>query len=284
MTEWLLNPDRGVVLDALKTAIFVIILWLTRAAVLRAVTWGADLSPETRRSWSVSLRNGLFVVFIIGAAFIWAHQLHTFAVSLLAIAVAVVLATKELILCLSGSVVRLSTDAFSVGDRISVGTARGKVLDQNFLATRLLEIGPGEMSNQYTGRTVVFPNGLLLSTPVINETNSMEYGFQVIKIPLRSDQDWRKAEQVLLDAARAECEPFLSAAGKQMKKMGGKDWVDVPSVEPRVTLHVPEPDCLELQLRMPTPNRHPTRLGQAILRRFLSEFPMTAPPPGARDR
>src|SRR6185312_1988323 len=105
-----------------------------------------NLTLEARRRRAVGLRNSLAIVFIAGLFFIWAQQLNTLAVSLVAIAVAVVLATKEMILCISGTVLRIRTNAYTLGDRIQIGSLRGNVLDQTLLATTLIEIGPGQMS------------------------------------------------------------------------------------------------------------------------------------------
>ena len=65
--------------------------------------------------------------------FIWAPKIQTFAVSLLAIALALVLATKEIITCVGGSVVRMLTNTYTFGDRIEIGGIRGNVLDHNAL-------------------------------------------------------------------------------------------------------------------------------------------------------
>ena len=116
-----------------------------------------------RRRWSVTIRNTLILVSIIGLAIIWAPQLQNFAVSLIAIAVALVLATKELLDCLTGSLLRTASKAYAVGDRIEINGTRGNVVDHNFLTTTLLEIGPGQTSHQYTGRAIVIPNNQLLS-------------------------------------------------------------------------------------------------------------------------
>lgn len=271
MMEWL--QDFEMILPvALHSLILLAVVLALRLILVRAVLSRESLSVETRRRWAVSIRNALALVFIIGLIFIWAHQLSTFAVSLVAIAVALVLATKELILCISGTVLRIGVNAYSMGDRISIGGIRGNVVDQSLLATTVLETGPGHVSSQYTGRAVVFPNSLLMSSPLINETYMKEYIVHVMTIPLTSNDDWQMAEKVLLEIARTECGPFIAEARLHMKQLEGKNWLDAPSVEPRVSLHVPEPGRLNLLLRIPTPAHRTSRVEQAILRRFLQAF------------
>lgn len=271
MMEWL--QDFEIILPvALHSLILLAVVLALRLILVRAVLSRESLSVETRRRWTVNIRNALALVFIIGLIFIWAHQLSTFAVSLVAIAVALVLATKELILCISGTVLRVGVNAYSMGDRISIGGIRGNVVDQSLLATTVLETGPGHVSSQYTGRAVVFPNSLLMSSPLINETYMKEYIVHVMTIPLTSNDDWQMAEKVLLEIARTECGPFIAEARLHMKQLEGKNWLDAPSVEPRVSLHVPEPGRLNLLLRIPTPAHRTSRVEQAILRRFLQAF------------
>ncbi len=112
------------------------------------------------------MRNALLLVAMVGLLMIWAPQLRTFALSLTAVAVAVVVATKELILCLSGSAFRTFNRAYTIGDIIEIGEYRGEVLDINLLASRLREIDRREDSIRPLKQTAVVPHSLLFSTPV----------------------------------------------------------------------------------------------------------------------
>lgn len=270
--NWLPFSDSLILPDIVKSLMLLAMVLTARLVVMRGVTHSTSLTVETKRRWVLMIRNVSAAIFVIGLAFIWAHELSTFAVSLVAIAVALVLATKELILCLSGTVLRAGSNAYTLGDRIEISGTRGNVIDQNLLATTLLEIGPGHSSSQYTGRAVVFPNSLLLGHPVINETYMKEYVVQVLTIPLTMEDDWQGAEALLLEIAMKECTPFMEEARIRMKQLEGKAWLDAPSVEPRVSLYLPEPGRIDLLLRIPSPAHRTSRLEQVILRRFLSAF------------
>jgi len=63
-----------------------------------------------------------------------------------------------------------------------------------------------------------------------------------------------------------------------MKQVEGKAWLDAPSVEPRVSIHLPEPGRVDLLLRIPSPAHRVSRVEQAILRRFLSTFKFNSSP------
>jgi small-conductance mechanosensitive channel len=274
--DWLPFSNSLILPDIVKSLILLAMVLIGRLVLMRAVTHSTSLTVETKRRWVLMIRNVIGVVFVMGLVFIWAHELSTFAVSLVAIAVALVLATKELILCLSGTVLRAGSNAYTLGDRIEISGTRGNVIDQNLLATTVLEIGPGHSSSQYTGRAVVFPNSLLLSHPLINETYMKEYVVQVLTIPLAMEDDWQAAERLLLEIAMSECVSFMEEARIHMKQLEGKAWLDAPSVEPRVSIHLPEPGRIDLLLRVPSPAHRTSRLEQAILRRFLGGFTGTA--------
>lgn len=159
---------------------------------------------------------------------------------------------------------------YSVGDRIQIAGYRGVVLDHDIFATKLLEIGPGVSSHLYTGRVTVFPNSLLFTNALIKENPGQEYGLYTLTIPLRPEEDWQEGERRLLDAARAECTPFMPEASRQMKLLEQTNLLEAPSPEPRITIQLSEPGRVHLVLRFPAPDRGRSRIEQAILRRFLS--------------
>jgi small-conductance mechanosensitive channel len=155
----------------------------------------AALSIETKRRRVVTVRNSMVFAFLVGLVVIWAHELQAFGVSLVALAAAFVLATKELILCWSGAALRIGGKIYSVGDRIQIAGHRGVVLDHDVFATKLFEIGPGQSAHLYTGRVTVFPNSLLLSNPLVKENPSQNYGLYTLVILLKAEENWQEAEQ-----------------------------------------------------------------------------------------
>ncbi|MCP9461399.1 MAG: mechanosensitive ion channel [Nitrospira sp.] len=273
--------DSSVVLDLLKSLLMLITLLITRALVVRWITRNAALSMEAKRRWVVTTRNSLVFAFFIGLVTIWAHELQAFTVSLVALAVALVLATKELILCWIGAALRVGGKVYTVGDRVQIAGQRGVVLDHDIFTTKLLEIGPGQSAHLYTGRVIAFPNSLLFSNPLVKENPGLDYGLYTLVVPFKTDDDWRRAEHLLMAAARAECEPYLEEAARQMKMLEQTNLLEVPSPEPRVTIQLTEPGKMQFVLRFPAPHRGRSRVEPAILRRFLTELPLSLrqPPP-----
>jgi small-conductance mechanosensitive channel len=270
MPAWLPHIDSSVLLDGLKSLLWLLSLLIMRTLIVRAITKNPTLSMEAKRRWIVSVRNTMVFTLLVGFVVIWAHELQAFAVSLVALAAALVLATKELILCWSGAALRVGGKVYSVGDRIQIAGHRGVVLDHDVFATKLLEIGPGQASHLYTGRVTVFPNSLLFTNALVKENPGQEYGLYILTIPLRDQDDWRDAERHLLDAAKAECSLFMEEASRQMKLLEQTNLLEAPSPEPRITIQVSETGRIQLVLRFPAPDRGRSRIEQAILRRYLT--------------
>ena len=99
MPAWLPQIDSSVVLDGLTSLLLLLSLLLLRALIVRAIAKNPTLSMEAKRRWVVSVRNTMVFVLLVGLVVIWAHELQAFGLSLVALAAALVLATKELILC-----------------------------------------------------------------------------------------------------------------------------------------------------------------------------------------
>lgn len=151
--------------DAFASVFLLLFLFVAKLIAGRALRRRQDLTDQVARRWTANFRNVLILVAVIGLIMIWAPQLRTFALSLTAVAVAIVVATKELILCLSGAALRTITRSFSVGDVIEVGSTKGEVLDLNLFAARLKEFENLDGSIVPTGRTVTLPYSLLFSSP-----------------------------------------------------------------------------------------------------------------------
>ena len=227
---------------------------------------------DVRRRWLVTVRNATILLAILGMVSIWAEALRPFAVSILAVAVAFVIATKELIQSALGSVLRSAANLYSIGDRIEIGSQRGDVIDVNLFTTTIMEVGPGKAFHMRTGRTISFPNNKILDASIVNESYTKDYVIHALSVPLKAEHDWKKAEAILLEAAHAECGPYLEEAKLNMKSLRQAQALNGLAVHPRVAIQLGDPGKLSLLLRFPVPVGHQGRVEQAIIRRFLDHF------------
>lgn len=251
------------------TGVLVVILVVLRAITARYIRKHVA-STELRRRWLVQSRNALILLLMLGLVLIWADELRTLALSIVAIAVAFVVATKELILCLTGSILKTGSRSFNIGDRIQVKDFRGDVIDQNLLATTILEVGPGKITHQRTGRMTTIPNAIFLSEPVINESFTNDYVLHVFTVPFKMQDDWRSAQKLLLESANRHCEPYIEEVRRYMKSVSEDRGLEVPSVDPRVTIQMPVAGEIHLIIRIPTRSGQRGFIEQAILADVLT--------------
>lgn len=215
--------------DIAVSLLLLLLLLLTRVVAGLAIRRRADVAPHVRRRWMANLRNALLLLALIGLVLIWAPQLRTFALSLTAVAVAIVIATKELILCVSGSFVRASSSAFSVGDWIEVAGTRGEVVDHNLFVTVVHEFQPG--THSHTGRKTVLPNSLFLGQPMRNESLMREHVFHTFSLTLDPDVDvfaHRAAIEALVQTQYAKLGAAAAQAGAAIARQLHVDVTDNP--------------------------------------------------------
>ena len=266
----------------------VVVAVILRWGLRRAVNSQHKASPDLRRRWLLQVRNLTFALIAIGLVLIWATELKTAAISVVAIVAALVIATKELILCLTGGFLKLSSRMFVLGDHIEINGVRGEVIDQTLLTTKMMESTPGPNGSQYTGRTITLPNAILLSQPVYNETLTRSFGLHVFTVPVKADAGWEAHESALLGALNQACEPYLEQAKLAVQTLAREEGLDTPSVEPRVQIAVPEPGRVDLIARLPYPVDQKNRVIQQVLRAYLraaASAPATEPetPDQAQD-
>lgn len=253
----------------ISTAILVATIILLRLIISRFIR-NSISSVELQRRWLVQTRNGLLLLLLFGLVIIWGEELRTLAFSIVAIAVAFVVATKELILCVTGTILKTGAGSFNIGDRIQIKDFRGDVIDQNLLATTILEVGPGKLTHQRTGRMTVIPNALFVSEPVINESYTHDYVLHVFTVPFKREDDWRAAQTAFLESANKHCKPFLKEVRTYMNQLSKQKGLDVPTVDPRVTLQVPAAGEIHLIVRVPVRSGQRSYIEQAILSEVLS--------------
>lgn len=258
----------------LETAILILVIIILRYIASRFIKRKVH-SKELQRRWLVQTRNAMILVLILGLVFIWGEELRTLALSVVAIAVAFVVATKELIMCVTGSILKTGARSFNIGDRIQIKDFRGDVIDQNILATTILEVGPGKLTHQRTGRMTVIPNAMFVSEPVINESYTHDFVLHVFTVPFKREENWRAAQEAFLKSAQKYCKPYLKEVRIHMEQLSLEKGLDVPTADPRVTIQVPTAGEIYLVVRVPVKASQRSFIEQSILSDVFSNNDFT---------
>jgi small-conductance mechanosensitive channel len=269
MEKWieLLSTNRDLITFISLIAVYAITYYFTARATFRSSL------PLDQQRRVINNAKGLFLlVTVMSALIIWHSQIYSVIISLAALAAGLAIATKEVLLCIGGSFYRTSSRAFQVGDRIEVNGARGDVIDVGLFSTQLLEVGPGDLTHQYTGRAVNIPNSQFLNHKIINETYSDDFVLHVFKVHVKNDVHWEKHQSALLKQAKSLCDQYVAPAEEHFDNIARKKHVESPILEPRVSLKVSSQDSVTLVVRVTVPVRERGKIEQKILTNYLREI------------
>lgn len=263
--------DLGVTpleIRALATLLFLLAVTGLRWGLLRYIRSREAILTERQRWWLAFVRNSAAGLVLLGLVVIWAAELADFALSITAFAVALVIATKELLLCLSGAVWRGAARPFGIGDWVEIGGHSGEVIDETPFVTVLQEIDRTDLRT--TGRTVTVPNALLLSAPVINHNfrkRFLLHAFTLHSEPNPKALEVRAAIAAALGAASAG---FAETARRYAGVIESRAGVKLPEIAPEVRVGTTEYGKIAYRCTLFCPRERALEMEQAAMAAFLA--------------
>ncbi len=227
------------------------------------------LTIDDKRRALVVSRNMALIACALGLFGVWFAQIQTFALSMVALAAATVLATKELIMCFSGSLMRMLTKQYSVGDFIEIGHIRGRVVDINLFNTLVMEIGPNALVEHMSGQTVSFPNSLVLSQPLWRDNVFGSYVVHTFEIPVPIALDSAAVLPPLRAVLEQRCAAETATIAAYLEQVQAQRLFITPPAEPHIAC-VPFDDKLyKLVIRFAAPLQRRLDIQQAVLDEFM---------------
>lgn len=257
--------------NAIATGLLLFVILGIRYLALRFIRRNDRISPQLQLRAAANIRALSYLLLGFGLFMIWATELRELALSFVVLAMAIVWAIKETLTSVQGWFYRMSSDAFSVGDRIQVLDIHGDVIDHGLLSTTVLEVGPGY---QRTGRVISLPNSLFLSTPILNESLAGEYVLHVMTIPVKRSAPLEEIEKRVLETAREATSEFLEDVRRSIVVRYRRHGLTAPLSAPRITYEVVDTETLNLLLRIPTPVGLVRQVEQKVLRAVLELSPI----------
>jgi small-conductance mechanosensitive channel len=171
---------------------------------------------------------------------IWWPELSNFAISIAAVTLALVIATKELIVCFSGAMLRAGTGAFTIGDWIEVGLHKGEVIDYNMFSTTLQELDRPPNDYSFTGKTILVPNSVFLTESIKNLNFSKRYVFHRFDIIIEPHLDVPDIQKWIVAEVNNFSEDFIEIAKRYITFIEKRSGVDIPGPEPRIMISTSE--------------------------------------------
>lgn len=264
------------------TAALFALAFALRIAIARVIRGGASVLHERQRRNLFYLRSALTLLVIVGLLAIWLGHLQNLILSLTAVLVAVVLATKELLMCISGFVLRATGRLFAVGDWIDCNGMRGEVTDHTLLSTTVLEMDPPEHGYRYTGRRLIVPNSMFLTHPVKTSSLARRYVLHRASITLETQVEPDKAIAWLQRRIQELSSSFVEEAGTHLRRVNHDLGLELASTEPQVTVATTDLGKLRFQVQFVCPVRQAALIESQLTDGFLQAlFAGEIPAPAA---
>lgn len=256
----------------LFTLVVITAFLLIRRLLINFIWGESNFLSEEQRKWISRTKNGSFTLLLIALFLLWQSEISQFALSLTAIAVAVVVASKEIILCFTGSIQRASSRSFQIGEWIEVGSLCGEVIEHNLMATKIQEIDLQHGTYNYTGKTVTFPNSLFFTTPVKNLNFMKRYVYHEFSITVKETANLYPLVPSLLARIDDHCEDFYEVATRYNHVIERHAGVDLPGADPHIQVTTTELGDPQVHVRLFCPTERATELEQLIREDFMTMY------------
>ncbi|MGV2988577.1 mechanosensitive ion channel family protein [Vibrio sp. E150_011] len=220
----------------LLSALVLFLILIIRRVTLGAIRGDVAFISEDQRKWMSRTKNGSFALIMLMFFLIWKSEISEFALSVTAIAVAIVVASKEIILCFTGSIQRASSRSFRIGDWIEVGKTSGEVIEHNLMATVVQEIDLYHGHYHFTGKTITMPNSMFFTYPVKNLNFMKRYVYHHFSIVVPGFDNLFPLVPELVTQIENHSEGFIDVARRYNGVIEKHAGVDLPGSEPHVYL------------------------------------------------
>ncbi|MBY6185281.1 mechanosensitive ion channel family protein [Marinobacter hydrocarbonoclasticus] len=263
----------------LLSAILVFFILLFRRLVLAGIRGDAMFLSEDQRKWISLTKNGAFSVLVLSMFLLWKSEISEFALSVTAIAVAVVVASKEIILCFTGSIQRASSRSFRIGDWIEVGKISGEVIEHNLMATVIQEIDLYHGQYHFTGKTITLPNSMFFTYPVKNLNFMKRYVYHSFSIIVPGFNNLFPLLPDLISKIEHHSEDFIDVARRYNGVIEKHAGVDLPGPDPHIHITSGSTGEQIVHVMLFCPTEQATHLEQHIRSDFMAAYHQAYPDP-----
>ena len=224
-----------------------------------------EISAEKRRIHLVWARNIIWFAALLIIVSVWASTIAGFALSVAAVAGAILIVSKELVMCVHGYLYVTMVRPYKIGDVIEFNHLHGRVVDIDMFATTLVEL---DRAGQRTGKVAEFPNGMLLTHPLINSSPNGAYVLHAIQIPMPEGlaHDLDRIEATALATGDQVTAAWRDEAMAHFRKASEENFIALPSGKTKVSWDFSNPEHLVLVVRVACPIEQRAKVEQALFR------------------
>lgn len=208
---------------------------------------------------------------------------HPEALSSLAIIGAgIAIALQDVIKDMVSWLIIMQRRLYRLGDRITVGTFTGDVVDIGLLRTTLLDAsaaaGAALPAHEHTGKLLVVPNSILLREPVSNFSAASDYVSAEISLTIAYTAEWRAVQSILESVLEKEAATHSEQARKQQRRRTSLYYTSWEAGPPTVHVSVGSSGIIfTLTFLAPIGKRREiqTTVSKRILEAILAQYDIT---------
>lgn len=258
--------------ELISSGIFIGFILVARYLLVRMIRRNVEILTKDQRRWITRIKSGSILIVLIGLVMIWSSEIQNFALSLTAFAVALVIATKEMIMCFLGSLFRLSTNPYKVGDWVTIDGSTGEVMDIDSFTTRLEEIDTAD-SYQFTGKSMIIPNSRLFTAQIENQNFMKGYQSHTISVTIPySTAHPGELLQKFEALVQTHTASYKDEAAKFTRRIARKTGIDIPDVKAALGLRTTDVGHYVVTARVFLPPRDISRISTQIIHELLGDL------------
>lgn len=246
-------------------AIRVVVLWVVKRRAR---------DVHARYRWRKGSAYTIAVLGVVILASVWSGSFGSVATFLGLVSAGVAIAMKDPLVNMAGWVFLLWKRPFGPGDRVTIQTYTGDVIDQRIFEFAILEVGTGTGTQQSTGRIVHIPNGWIFRDAVVNHTRAFSYIWNEIAVTVPFDSNWRRAREILEGVAHEHVEQLSPDAQRTLREAAQEYLIFYSKLTPVVYTSVVD-SGVRLTLRYLVKPRRARPSEQTIWEALLDAFEAT---------
>ncbi len=207
----------GAVSNILLSLVVIAALWATRAIVLWIVH-RRTRDVRTRYRWRRTSSYATSIIVVFALFRIWIGALGSLATFLGLLSAGLAIALRDPLVNLAGWMFIVWKRPFVAGDRITIRTHTGDVIDQRIFQFTLLEVGTETGAEQSTGKLIHVPNGWVFMDSVVNHTRGFQYVWNEVTLRVTFESDWRAGKRLLERVAEEHANPLSADAERALRR------------------------------------------------------------------
>jgi len=150
---------------------------------------------------------------------------------------AIVVALRDVIQNMVGSLLVLVSRVFRIGDRIEIRGKYGVVMDIGAFRTTLMTLDK-ESGDHPSGNITTIPNGILFREMITNSSRQFSFTEDEIRITLPFSSDIEMIRTIIMAIVRDHTRDIGQKVAREIENASDKKYLPAITTEPRVFIHI----------------------------------------------